>query len=145
MRILITSDIHGDLEKLKKLQEIETFDLHLDAGDSNFSEGILKTRQIVSVRGNTDFFSQLPLIKIIENEYGKIVIIHGHTKSVKSSLDYLYQLGERLRANYVIYGHTHQALIKVNNGITYINPGSLKHDSSYIILTKDNIELRSLT
>ena len=33
MKVLITSDIHGDLDKLIRLREIESYDLHLDAGD----------------------------------------------------------------------------------------------------------------
>jgi len=83
MKVLITSDIHGDLDKLIRLREIETFDLHLDAGDSNLHVDNLKRMQIISVKGNTDFFSQLPPIRVVENYLGKIIIVHGHTQNVK--------------------------------------------------------------
>lgn len=144
MRILVTSDIHGDKEALNRLLSKENYDIHLDAGDSNYSHEELARRQIISVKGNTDFFANLPLIRVIENELGKILIVHGHQYSVKYGLSYLYQLGESQRANYVIYGHTHLQKHEVINGITYLNPGSLKYRWQYAIITKDEVILKEL-
>lgn len=144
MKILITSDIHGDLNKLALLHEIESFDLHLDAGDSNIHANDLRRMGVISVKGNTDFFSQLPPIRVIDNELGKIVLVHGHNHNVKSGFELLVAVAENLRANYIIYGHTHLALVQTVNNITYINPGSLKYDETYIVIQNDEIEIRKL-
>jgi putative phosphoesterase len=144
MKILITSDIHGDMKTLLKLHEIEKFNLHLDAGDSNINVHELKRLGIISVKGNTDFFSQLPPIRIIENELGKIVLVHGHNQYVKSGLDYIIALAENLRATYLIFGHTHLAMIKTINNITYINPGSLRYGKTYAVIENNKIEIREM-
>ncbi|MGI6782069.1 MAG: metallophosphoesterase family protein [Acholeplasmataceae bacterium] len=145
MKILITSDIHGDINKLALLHEIESFDLHLDAGDSNIHADDLRRMGIISVKGNTDFFSQLPPIRVIENELGKIIIVHGHNQSVKSGFELLVTIAENLRANYMIYGHTHNELVQTVNNITYINPGSLKYGKTYVVIQNNEIEIRKLT
>jgi len=144
MRILVTSDIHGDEQTLHKLRKKERYDLHLDSGDSNIHPQNLQSMQIISVKGNTDFFSNLPLIRVIENELGKILIVHGHIQGVKSGLKYLYELGQAQRANIVIYGHTHYQMLEHQDGIYYLNPGSLRFDNKYAIITKEKIELKEL-
>ena len=69
MKILITSDIHNDIKSLEKvLKEHPDIDFHLDAGDSNLSLGELEKRRIISVKGNTDFFSKLPVERVLEFE-----------------------------------------------------------------------------
>lgn len=144
MKILITSDVHGDISKLIKLQELESFDLHLDAGDSNIHVDTLNMMQIVSVKGNTDFFSQLPPIRVIENSLGKIIIVHGHTQNVKSGFELIEYVAQNLRADYLIYGHTHNPRIEKINNITYINPGSLKYGDTYAVIDGSKIEIRKI-
>lgn len=144
MKILVTSDIHGDKATLGFLRKKELYDLHLDSGDSNLSSQELAMMQIVSVKGNTDFFSGLPSIRVIENELGKILIVHGHIQGVKSGLNRLYQFGQDQKANYVIYGHTHHQKLEEVNGIYYLNPGSLRYSLQYAIITKDKIELKEI-
>jgi putative phosphoesterase len=144
MKVLITSDIHGDLDKLIRLREIETFDLHLDAGDSNLHVDNLKRMQIISVKGNTDFFSQLPPIRVVENYLGKIIIVHGHTQNVKYGFDLIESVANNLRADYLIYGHTHIPRIEKVNNITYINPGSLRYGNTYAVIENYKIEIKEM-
>lgn len=144
MRILVTSDIHGDIDSLEILRKTENFDIHIDAGDSNLSLPELTNRQIISVKGNTDFFTNLPVIRILENEVGKIMVVHGHYHGVKSGLNILYLAGLEQRANLVVYGHTHIQRYEVIDGIKYLNPGSLKFSKQYAIIDNNEVILKEL-
>ena len=144
MIILVTSDIHGDIDSLEILRKTEHFDIHIDAGDSNLSLPELKNRQIISVKGNTDFFTNLPLIRILENEVGKIMVVHGHHHGVKSGLNILYLAGLEQRANLVVYGHTHIQRYEVIDGLNYLNPGSLKFSKQYAIIDNNEVILKEL-
>lgn len=144
MRILVTSDIHGARELLDFLRKIEKYDIHIDAGDSNLSLTDLSIRQIISVKGNTDFFINLPPLRILENEFGKILITHGHNYHVKMSLTNLFEAGKYQQANYVVYGHTHEQRLDIKNNIYYLNPGSLRYSKQYAIIEKDEVLLKEL-
>lgn len=144
MKILVTSDIHGDSQILDFLRKIENYDIHIDAGDSNLSISDLSIRQIISVKGNTDCFTNLPPIRIIENELGKIFITHGHNYNVKLSLTNLFEVGKYQHANYVIYGHTHEQRLDIKDNVYYLNPGSLRFKKQYAVITKDEVLLKEL-
>lgn len=144
MRILVTSDIHGASELLGLVRKIEKYDIHIDAGDSNLSLTDLSVRQIISVKGNTDFFTNLPPMRILENELGKILITHGHNYHVKMSLTNLFEAGKHQQANYVVYGHTHEQRLDIKENIYYLNPGSLRYSRQYAIITNDEVLLKEL-
>ena len=69
-------------------------------------------------------------------------LTHGHKHHVKSDLFTLSQIAQNLKANLVIYGHTH-TFDNVTMGRTrFVNPGSLSgHGYSYpqyALMTIDN-------
>lgn len=144
MRILITSDIHGNLDKLIELRKKESYDIHLDAGDSNMEDIALSSLQIVSVKGNTDYYSSLPYKRLINSPFGLILLTHGHIERVKIGLDWLYQSAKSNQANIVVFGHTHQQMVKKDGDILFINPGSLTFGNTYIILSKEGVLKKEL-
>ncbi len=137
MKVLIASDIHGNLEytkKLDKLCEIEKFDKILLLGDllNNYytseSEDINEIVNIlnkrapitIGVRGNCD--SEYDLDRLLfpsSNEIDEIVLdntkfylTHGHKN---------YKYDFLLDDHFCFLGHTHQYNLK---GL-HINPGSV--------------------
>lgn len=141
MKILITSDIHRNIKRLNEIiKKHPNTDYHLDAGDSNFTTEFLEDKKIISVKGNTDFFSDLPLKRLIEIEGKKILIVHGHTLRVKRNLKLLYSYAKSLKVDICIYGHTHRQLVEEIDGITFINPGSVL-DKRYVILKDFKMKL----
>jgi|SRR5690554_4021944 len=141
MKILITSDIHKDLKRLTKVfNKHQNLDYHLDAGDSNLSVAYLDEKKIISVKGNTDFFSKLPIKRILEIDNKRILLIHGHTLKVKTTKDILYSYAKGLNVDVCIYGHTHIQLMENKEGIIFINPGSIT-TNNYVLYEKGSFKL----
>lgn len=145
MIILITSDIHSNLNSLDKLiAKHPKVDYHLDAGDSQLSLETLKKHKIISVKGNTDSEFSLPLQRVLNINNQKILLIHGHTMGVKSSIINLTQTAKKLNVNFVIFGHTHLPFNKTIDDIVYLNPGSLGYDSTYIVIENNKVRFHSI-
>ncbi len=114
MKALIFSDAHGRCEAMRKV-----FDLHRDTTDAiiylgdgpvDFSflpEGFL----LYAVRGNNDFFgkmAQYPWEDTITFDGFRLFLCHGHTRYVKSTLKPLIEYACAIKADAVLYGHTHR-------------------------------------
>lgn len=148
MKILIVSDTHGWNDNFVRVIEKEgTPDRVLHMGDTEGSEYYLS--QVAGcpfdvVGGNNDFFSNLPATKLIEVEGYTIFMAHGHQYRVYGGTQWLAQAGRERGAHIVMYGHTHCPVIKEENGITLVNPGSLSYPRqegrrpSYIIMEIDD-------
>ncbi len=126
MKLLITSDVHGRLEDLKDvIKKHVDCDLHLNAGDMSLDPKYYESLNMITVKGNNDFGVDLPLERIIEVEGYKILLTHGHKESVKFGLTRLKLKAKLLGVNLVIFGHTHQKYMEMDQGILFINPGAL--------------------
>ncbi len=123
MKILITADIHGNLKLLDKIKE--TYDIHIDAGDIVIPEHILDVKGIISVRGNCDYYSNLPMERILTYDDKTFLVLHGHNFDVKYGLERLINYAKLKRVDYCIYGHTHIQSAFTKDNITFINPGTL--------------------
>jgi putative phosphoesterase len=88
------------------------------------------SQKIFSVAGNCDGGGS---DKIIEIEGLKILLTHGDKYRVKSGITNLFFHAKEIGVNVVMFGHTHSSLIEEVEGITFINPGTLKgyFDKSY--------------
>jgi len=141
MKLLITSDVHGDIETLKNviLKHQDTM-FHINAGDMSLPKNIVEKYHIISVKGNNDFGSDLPYMRVFEIEKLKIMLTHGHLEHVKLSLDRLIEKAKQHQVNLCIYGHTHVSSHLVLDGIHFINPGALGSGSkSYCIYENEKI------
>ncbi len=117
----VISDTHGLLrpqavEVLRGVAHI----LHAgDIGAPEVLEELRKLAPVTAVRGNVDTASWargIPLNQVVEIEGVSIYMLH-----ILAELDLK---PEAAGLGVVVYGHSHQPLSEVKNGVLYFNPGS---------------------
>ncbi|MBU1141546.1 MAG: YfcE family phosphodiesterase [Firmicutes bacterium] len=141
MKLLITSDVHGNHASLMDVISLhKDVDYHIDAGDMCFDMKRLERYHIVSVKGNNDFGSDLPYVRVLDFDGVKILLTHGHLEHVKFSLDRLKLKAKVNDVQICIFGHTHERYMMVDEGILYINPGALgDYHHSYAIYENQQV------
>jgi putative phosphoesterase len=124
---LIVSDTHGDVDVLERLlNAVGNVDYLIHLGDHAWDiEHVDFQGETHVVRGNTDRKSDAPLEKIIVLSDQRILLTHGHIEHVKYFLTRLYLKALSEEVDVVLFGHTHTPLIIREQGILFINPGSL--------------------
>lgn len=152
MKIGIISDTHigKNLDKLNCFldEHMRDMDLLIHAGDyknSNVITTLKEYKSFVGVWGNVDtneIKELIPEKEIIEIENHRVGIFHGHG-STKTTLDRAYNAFEDANVDIIIFGHSHQPLIKTKNGVLMLNPGSPTSKRkerwfSYIVLKIEN-------
>lgn len=139
--ILITSDIHGDYESLVKIRNKYPNHIHLNAGDIVMNKSKYEGLIDVIVKGNCDFDFKMQDAQVFILNDLKILLVHGHRQGVKRGLDRLVSLAKTFDVDICIYGHTHEMKIDKIDGITFINPGSLRdYNHPHVII--DNKEIK---
>ena len=130
-KIVIVSDTHFNkkgLEKLRPILEENDYIIHLGDGASEARMLISEyPEKAYACAGNCDFASPLPQEGKLQVEKCNIFYCHGHAYGVKSGLTRLVFEAKRRGAQIALYGHTHQASIDEIDGVTLINPGTLKY------------------
>ena len=146
MRILVASDTHHDKNSLYQAilsQPTAQVVIHLGDGADEAEEMryAFPDRMFLQVRGNCDWGSSLPVVGEITLEGKKIMYTHGHAYQVKYGTYDLISAARDRKADIVLYGHTHQAETRYEDGLYIMNPGSLAGNGSYGIvdLTKAGI------
>jgi len=140
MKILITSDVHGDLNSLiAVINKHKDINIHLNAGDMSLSKEYYDKYALVSVKGNNDFGIDLPYYRVLDIENIRILLTHGHHENVKLSLQKLKLLAKTHQVQLCIFGHTHQRYHLQEEGIIYVNPGALGGQHSYAIFDNNTI------
>lgn len=140
MRILVVSDTHGDFYSFKKaVEEQKSADVIIHCGDSRDELDEMKmyypNKAFITVKGNCDLGSTLPLVEERVIEGKKIFVTHGHAYNVKFTLYNLCCAAREAKADIVIYGHTHNALAEYDDGLYILNPGSLNgYNASYAFI-----------
>lgn len=128
MKILVLSDTHHDIERAKAIcRKHRKVDMVVHLGDYlEDAEELSKhvSAKFLSVAGNMDR-GKKPLRKIIKTEYGKLLAVHGHRYSAKSTFDRLLYRAEELGCKAVLFGHTHRPVSTEVEGIHLVNPGSI--------------------
>lgn len=147
MKIVVVSDNHGRLEPLKDIlmlhQDAEVF---IHCGDSEMPAEYLSG--YVSVKGNNDFYGDLPEYRIIDlNEY-RILVTHGHRMMFLDNREMLVNKAKSLNCDIVCFGHTHVYENRIQDGIVLVNPGSLSRNrdgsqTSYAIITIEGNNIKT--
>jgi len=148
IRIIVMSDTHGDYTVSNQVIERELpFDYLIHCGDAQADpESFLEHRVeygLLAVKGNCDWFVDLPEARLQEFGFYKVLIVHGHMQDVHNGHRYLLESAKRNFADVVLYGHTHTPLVKryEDQGVLVVNPGSLTQNrphgtpGSYAVLT----------
>lgn len=122
MIIGLISDTHG-LLRAEVIQNLKGCDLIIHAGDIGKYEVIDRLRQVAPlelVLRNCDRNIEDESIsteKIVQIGEKKLYIIHDISKL---NIDL-----QQEKISFVVYGHSHKRNIYTENGIIYINPGSV--------------------
>ncbi|MGS0972914.1 MAG: metallophosphoesterase family protein [Candidatus Izemoplasmataceae bacterium] len=143
IKLLVVSDVHRDHHSLERIIEHhkDNVDDIISLGDSECSLDYLKQKNIIAVKGNYPFDGGEGYHKTLHYEDIEIFITHGHKFGVKwGSLSRLHEYAKSEHYDLVMYGHTHEASYEIEEGIVYINPGSVRqprgrHEASYAIVT----------
>lgn len=144
MRILVFSDSHKNISScVSVIENIIGVDMILHAGDhASDAAWIQKCFPDIPVKyvvGNCDA-GIAPAEMIVEVENKKIFLTHGHLYSVKSQPDYrsLLDAAKSKGCDCVVFGHTHQDVHQIQDGITVLNPGSIKHSGTFGVIEIEN-------
>ncbi len=130
MRILVLSDTHGNMVEtyLDKVKKDGTFDMFIHCGDCCKDVPIIaeaiNVDKYINVNGNCDRGIEANDMEQIKIDGKSFLITHGHNFGVKRNLEELKRFAETEEMDVVLFGHTHKALSKYENGILYFNPGS---------------------
>jgi uncharacterized protein len=117
----VISDTHG-LMRPQALAALQGCDLIIHAGDVGSTEVIKALSGIAPthvVRGNiddADWAASLPMTEIVEVGERRFFVLHEI-----SQLD--FDPADR-GCTAVVYGHSHQPLIEMREGVLFLNPGS---------------------
>ncbi|MDI3543274.1 MAG: uncharacterized protein PWP57_879 [Candidatus Atribacteria bacterium] len=134
MKVGILSDSHDNLSLIQKALDIlekEKVDLILHAGDyvAPFSVALLSRSSIPweGVLGNNDG----EILGLFQKSGGKVnsSFWEGERNGFRIWVSHFYLPAklafESKKYNLVVYGHTHEAVIKEENGVFLINPGEV--------------------
>lgn len=146
-KLIILSDTHGNgnavAELLPLIAENDCV-IHLGDGAGDMREiRSLYPDKVYAVGGNCDFSTALPQEGELEIEQVKIFYCHGHRYGVKEDREKLAAEAKRRGCDIALYGHTHIAMIDETDGVTLINPGSLRYPVGkggsycYLVVNKD--------
>ncbi|MGN0335793.1 MAG: metallophosphoesterase [Lachnospiraceae bacterium] len=143
MKVLLVSDTHGRDELLEEILDMEKPDFFCHMGDVEGSEDYLRALvncPLAIVRGNNDFYTDLPKDVCFELEGHKIFMTHGHYYYVSMGYEDIFSVGRKKGADIILFGHIHRPVIEEEQGIYLVNPGSLtfprqaKRRPSYIVM-----------
>ncbi|MFC4409863.1 metallophosphoesterase [Chungangia koreensis] len=142
MKILVMSDTHGDAQVIQHVRTLHSdVDAVFHCGDSELTSDHEVLKGIHIVQGNCDWGEAFPEEKVIEVEGSRIYITHGHLFNVKNTLMPLKYRAEEKNADVVLFGHSHLLGAEMDNGVLFLNPGSLKqprgrNEKSYAIIQR---------
>lgn len=129
---VILSDNHGEIEDLQKILAggSTDWDAMFHCGDYCAEPGHL-TKGVYRVRGNCDLLRSAPAEQTIAWRGLNILLVHGHLYQVNLSLLPLRYRAEELGCSVILYGHTHHPLCVQEEGMVFINPGSMFSPRGY--------------
>ena len=131
MKILLISDTHGRQENLARmLEQLPQPDHVLHMGDTEGYDGEIRgllSCPVTIVMGNNDFFSHEPRETELVLGGIRFFLTHGHRYGASFGIGRLVDEALSRRAGVVCFGHTHQPMIRREQGVLLINPGSLSY------------------
>ena len=147
-KILIVSDSHGRHENLRTIiRNTSPIDMLIHCGDTEGGEDTIMSMAgcpCEIVRGNNDFFSNLPAEREFMIGKYNVWLLHGHNFYVSMGPEHLIEEAQSRNTDIVIYGHTHRPSIEHEGPLTILNPGSVSYPRqegrrpSYIVMELDN-------
>ena len=126
-RIAVFSDTHHQFTRLPaaigKMGKVDRiFHLGDYGADAERISGAAGGVPFVAVRGNNDYFTDLPRVLVERVEDASILLVHGDAFYTLGSL---FHAAEQRGCGVVLFGHTHEPLMQASGKILALNPGSL--------------------
>ena len=142
MKILVLSDSHGRKAHIEHLLKNSDYSYVFYLGDglndiSNFNE-----KNILKVAGNCDLFSTEPITRIESILNTKIMLTHGHAFKAKFLIEPMVFYAKENNCSLLCFGHTHKQKYEVIDGVTVVNPGSLKNGNYAVIYLEKNKDIK---
>ena len=141
-KLLVCSDSHGNDAGLRAAVALEKPDMLLFLGDGAPDLDALRAAfpalDVRAVRGNCDWASAAPELRVIQVEQLRVFMSHGHRYRVKSDpglLSLRYAALER-GAALALFGHTHWPQLDRWEDLTVLNPGAMEN-GCYATVTVD--------
>jgi putative phosphoesterase len=130
MRILVVSDTHGDAWALQRAileQPKAEVVIHLGDGaeEAANAQASFPERQFYLVRGNCDWGSALPALRVVELGGKRFYCTHGMAERVKDGEYEAILRARSAKADVLLFGHTHMPISEYREGLYILNPGSL--------------------
>ena len=151
MRVIVLSDSHGEENNLRWMLEqcwrwVGPVDAYIHCGDGarDFQRvaNFIRTRDehalLIGVRGNCDFFEDVPELEVITLEGAKLLITHGHRFQVKSTYAALDIEAKRRGCAAALFGHTHIPCVEQRNTLL-VNPGSACGDTLALLTIEQGV------
>ena len=148
-RLLVLSDTHGRLERAEAVLErwrsrvqglvyLGDFDR-----DGQTLARLAPELPLFVVRGNNDLTGDVPLERVVSLEGHTLFLAHGNRQRVYTGLDRLGYAAEAAGADVALFGHTHVPVLTSEEGILFLNPGSLSVPRSSAGPTFATLELEA--
>ena len=145
MRILILSDSHGNIQKMKQAVERTQPDQIIHLGD-HFRDGealkesypLLPVARIIGNYDLYDFSARGGKDQLLLTLDGhRVMLCHGHRYHVKSSLLSMSYAAREAEAELCLFGHTHIPHLEKLESLTLLNPGSIGNGDFAVVETDD--------
>lgn len=132
MKLLVVSDTHGKIEKVRdvfqKISARDAIDALIHCGDyKRDAEELARILDIpvYGIPGNCDGGFRAEFLTV-PTPSGNILVTHGHGEHVDYGLEELNQLALSLDCRCACFGHTHVPVQETSaEGVLLVNPGSL--------------------
>ena len=129
MRILVLSDIHGDMRSaLFAVNAQPNAEVIVFCGDGaeqfEYLKRTIPGKTFIGVRGNCDWSSDLPVTASATAGGKKLFVTHGHMYQAKFTAYNMVCAAREEKADILLYGHTHCAVNEYDDGLYIMNPGS---------------------
>ena len=129
MNILVLSDSHGNISNMEAAVEREKPDMILHLGDCWRDAERLAERYpdipMEHVPGNCDCRPEEPAEKLLFLGDCRVLICHGHTCGVKTSLLTAGLKAEQDHLDAFLFGHTHKPLVDKRGRTLFLTPGTV--------------------
>ena len=154
MRILVLSDCHGDVFSAMDAidaQPSAKVILFLGDGLGDMDEIMphYPHKTFYTVRGNCDFGRTEPATRLIEVDGVRIMMTHGHEYRVKAGPYEAVETARRNQCPVLVFGHTHRPVVNYEDGVHYLNPGSVSRRGGgtygYIDITPGGVFCSTIT
>lgn len=152
MKILVFSDSHSNvsymIDIINVCKEDTSLIVHLGDMCSDFKKikSVFPDIPSVFVKGNNDFFEidvDNEFIGLLEGV--KCLFTHGHQYGVKNGVSGISARARAIKAELVLFGHTHIPYKEKRGNTLYFNPGSIGvgRENTFGIIHLGNLAIQS--